>query len=171
VALDERRAYFRQNLWASSDLPPGQDVKQVWFPGVHCDVGGGYVEPEAGLSKVALAWMLREAEAAGVRFQAKAKAEILPTHDSTHQAAPNPMGTIHESLVGFWWIIEYLPKRVRDPQKNFEPHWILPCGRRRSVASDATIHEAVLDRIAGNRGYQPNNLGNVQAHPIEREDS
>jgi hypothetical protein len=23
-------------------------VKQVWFPGVHCDVGGGYPESESG---------------------------------------------------------------------------------------------------------------------------
>ena len=43
-----------------------RDLKQVWFPGVHCDVGGGYPEPESGLSKIALRWMLKEAITAGL---------------------------------------------------------------------------------------------------------
>jgi len=37
---------------------------QVWFPGMHCDVGGGYPEQETGLAKGALEWMLEEAVAA-----------------------------------------------------------------------------------------------------------
>ena len=40
-----------------------EDVKQVWFAGVHCDVGGGYPEKESGLAKLALEWMLEEAKA------------------------------------------------------------------------------------------------------------
>ncbi len=61
VAIDERRAYFPQNLW-TADPPRAQDVAQLWFAGVHCDVGGGYREAEAGLSKIALRWMVEEAE-------------------------------------------------------------------------------------------------------------
>src|SRR6267154_6235451 len=30
-----------------------QDVKEVWFAGVHSDVGGSYPEPESQLSKIA----------------------------------------------------------------------------------------------------------------------
>ena len=45
--------------------------QQVWFPGVHCDVGGGYVESEAGLSKIALKWMVEQVGAFGLRFQPK----------------------------------------------------------------------------------------------------
>ena len=37
--------------------------KQVWFPGVHSDVGGGYPESESGLADLALDWMLSEAGA------------------------------------------------------------------------------------------------------------
>jgi uncharacterized protein (DUF2235 family) len=37
MALDERRTYFVQNLWTSK-TEPGLDSRQVWFPGVHCDV-------------------------------------------------------------------------------------------------------------------------------------
>jgi hypothetical protein len=46
------------------------DNLQVWFPGVHCDVGRGYPEEESGLSKLALQWMLGEAEQHGLRVDA-----------------------------------------------------------------------------------------------------
>ena len=69
VSIDERRAFFRTNLWRpdppSADSGP-KDLKQVWFPGVHCDVGGGYPEAESGLSKFALEWMVREAALVGL---------------------------------------------------------------------------------------------------------
>jgi uncharacterized protein (DUF2235 family) len=75
VAIDERRAFFRSHLWrkpSDASRPYGpRDVKQVWFPGVHADVGGGYPEAESGLSKLALQWMLDEARAsAAPRFSA-----------------------------------------------------------------------------------------------------
>ena len=67
IAIDERRAFFRTNLWHPTPPEGGpKDVKQVWFPGVHCDVGGGYPERESGLSKIALQWMLKEATDAGL---------------------------------------------------------------------------------------------------------
>ena len=44
------------------------DVKQVWFAGVHSDIGGGYAEPESGLARIALAWMVREAKKAGLQI-------------------------------------------------------------------------------------------------------
>ena len=52
TSIDERRAFFRQNLF--SDLHSNQDLAQVWFAGVHSDVGGSYPEPESQLSKLAL---------------------------------------------------------------------------------------------------------------------
>lgn len=44
--------------------------KQLWFPGVHSDVGGGYTR--RGLSDLALQWMLDEAQAQGLRLAAAA---------------------------------------------------------------------------------------------------
>src|SRR5215470_18627889 len=66
IAIDERRAFFRPNLWRPTATGGPRDVKQVWFPGVHGDVGGGYPETESSLSKVPLEWMLREAASAGL---------------------------------------------------------------------------------------------------------
>src|SRR5260370_29040560 len=65
VSIDERRAFFRQNL-VHEPAAANQNVKQVWFAGVHSDVGGSYAEAESGLSKIALRWMLCEAESAGL---------------------------------------------------------------------------------------------------------
>lgn len=161
VALDERRTYFVQNLWGS-DNPPGQDARQVWFPGVHCDVGGGYEEREAGLSKIALAWMVGEAEKFGLRINPKAKEKILPVADTETYAAPNPLAVMHESLKGLWWVPEVLPKRIKDPSAGFAPRWIWPLGRRRRLPMDAAVHESVLARRNGNPEYRPSNL---PAHP------
>ena len=47
LAIDERRCFFRQNLFK---VAPGQDLQQMWFAGVHSDVGGGYPDDEAGLA-------------------------------------------------------------------------------------------------------------------------
>ena len=81
IAIDERRAFFRSHLWRPSsraDQEHGpKDLKQVWFPGVHCDVGGGYLEAESGLSKVALEWMLDEAQSAGLLVDPARRRQIL----------------------------------------------------------------------------------------------
>ena len=58
VSIDERRREFPPTLW-TAPFANGQTVEQVWFAGVHCDVGGGY--NETGLSSVTLNWMLRKA--------------------------------------------------------------------------------------------------------------
>ncbi len=64
LAIDEQRCFFRQNLWGAP--LPGQDLKQVWFAGVHSDVGAGYPAAESGLSKRSLEWMLQESVASGL---------------------------------------------------------------------------------------------------------
>jgi uncharacterized protein (DUF2235 family) len=156
VSLDERRTYFVQNLW-------GHDIKstdafQVWFPGVHSDVGGGYKESEAGLSKIALKWMVEESKKAGLQFQPKAEAAILPTQDTPRQSAPNPAAEKHESLHGLWWIVELLPKRIRDPANNWAARWIIPLGRHRFVTENANIHQSVFDRQRLVPPYRPPNL-------------
>ena len=118
VSLDERRVAFQQNLWGEP-APAGQSVRQVWFAGVHCDVGGGYVEKESGLSKIPLAWMVRESEKAGLRFDAAMKARNLPLQDTDDYVAASDEAMQHESLRGWWWIAEFLPKKWRDPTDNW----------------------------------------------------
>lgn len=85
VALDEMRASFQPTLWATTNEV---DAKQIWFPGVHSDVGGGY--REAGLSHGALDWMVKEAANCGLTFDASSLVQIKPDHlDVLHDSCIN----------------------------------------------------------------------------------
>ena len=62
-------------------------LQQVWFTGMHADVGGGY--PDESLSYVSLLWMMEEAETRGLRTLASIKDRFFglansygPMHDS-----------------------------------------------------------------------------------------
>ncbi|TMJ77303.1 MAG: DUF2235 domain-containing protein, partial [Alphaproteobacteria bacterium] len=58
LAIDEPRGPFEPTLWTikkGTSLPPGQVIEQVWFPGCHANVGGGY--QDCSLSDIALLWM------------------------------------------------------------------------------------------------------------------
>ncbi|OQS13195.1 hypothetical protein B0T36_20430 [Nocardia donostiensis] len=72
LAIDERRRNFEPCLWEVPVEPEREyrkgfpRVKQVWFEGVHSDIGGGYAE--CGLSDIALRWMIDEAESVGLVF-------------------------------------------------------------------------------------------------------
>ena len=157
VALDERRANFVQNLWGT--VPT--DVEQLWFPGVHCDIGGGYPEPQSGLSAIALKWMVEKAEAAGLIIDQTMKATILPAQNLPGgYAAPFAGGPPNESLKGAWWIPEFIPKPYYDPRANFQKRWMIHAGRHRHVAAGAAMHPAVRERMNMNLDppYNPPNL-------------
>jgi uncharacterized protein (DUF2235 family) len=157
VALDERRAYFVQNLWGNQ---PPTDIEQVWFPGVHCDIGGGYAENESGLSAIALKWMVGQAETAGLFINQQMKATVLPQRDvpGANYVAPCAGGPLHESLKGWWWLAEFIPKRYRDPSANFATRWMIHAGRHRHVNDGAKIHQSVFDRTKLVSTYRPTNL-------------
>jgi uncharacterized protein (DUF2235 family) len=145
IAIDERRAFFRTNLWHPS-LPDGgpADVKQVWFPGVHCDVGGGYPEAESGLSKVALQWMLGEATAAGLMVD-PARVDLVLGRSGGGYVPPDPKAQMHESLTAGWWAAEFIPKRHYDWKRKREERR-MNLFRRRTIPPGAMIHQSAYDR-------------------------
>ena len=162
VSIDERRAFFRQNLMHPS--PPCPNFKEVWFAGVHSDVGGSYPENESGLSKIALRWMLCEAQNAGLVFDPQKLTDVLG--GSLPYAPPDPKAKLHNSLRWYWWPGEFWPKlisrRVTIPGQA-EPDWKrgirLNFGRRRFIHDGARIHQTVFDRMAVHSAkYQPKNL-------------
>ncbi|OXM67445.1 MULTISPECIES: DUF2235 domain-containing protein [Amycolatopsis] len=87
LAIDERRPPFRPALWRSSGRTR---VEQVWFAGVHSDVGGGY--PDRALADISLLWMVERARAHGLAFEPGAFATT----------EPDPLGQAHESRAGFY---------------------------------------------------------------------
>jgi hypothetical protein len=76
LAIDERRKPFAPALWEVADAERkkstfNQRIEQVWFAGVHSNVGGGY--PDAQLSDLALAWMYAKAAECGLALKPNAK--------------------------------------------------------------------------------------------------
>ena len=63
LSIDDERQTFHPVLWDESKECDPERIEQVWFPGVHSDVGGGY--PRHDLALVSLDWMISKAEASG----------------------------------------------------------------------------------------------------------
>ena len=78
LALDERRHHFRVSQWDETDLPAGQTIEQVWFPGCHGDVGGQ--ESDRRISDITLEWMLRHAEEKGLKLRPDWRESLIDDH-------------------------------------------------------------------------------------------
>jgi hypothetical protein len=85
MALDERRDNFpvTRVKGPRGENPPGERLQEVWFRGVHGDIGGG---ENLGLTSIAIAWMLENALACGLPIDA----EVL----KAHRALNNPNAVI-----------------------------------------------------------------------------
>jgi hypothetical protein len=163
VSIDERRCYYRDNLWGEPFTPENkeyrvpQDVKQVWFAGVHSDVGGSYPEGESGLSKVTLEWMLGEAAGKGLKLDMGRVDLVLGRTSPMWFVPPDPADGEHQSLQGPWWITEVLPHR-RYLKTKGKPGWVWHPGLRRHVPEGAVVHQSVIQRMQHVEGYRPANL-------------
>jgi uncharacterized protein (DUF2235 family) len=152
VAIDERRGPFKPTLWEQQNDAAGQTLEQVFFAGVHCDVGGGYREPE--LSDIPLGWMAEKARACDLALKPDHLVLDREHPDSDERrsgqtVAPDPRGTLHDSRTRFYralptydrpvvgadggWVAasarvrwdedgSYRPPRLRDAVAAGEPH-------------------------------------------------
>ncbi len=122
LALDEMRSSFSPVLWRDIEdnkHVDKRDVKEIWFAGVHSDIGGGY--PQSELSDIALKWMIDEASRCGLEFET----------DRLSQIKPNPTGIIHDSRTGLFKILPYTPRNTPPVTKE---------------SIDSGIHSSVIDR-------------------------
>lgn len=79
VSIDEKRTMFLPQLWPEGEEYWGnpfnrghavpQDAREVWFKGVHCDIGGGYPEAESGLAKLPIKWMIEQTGPMGLLYR------------------------------------------------------------------------------------------------------
>jgi uncharacterized protein (DUF2235 family) len=157
VSIDERRAFFRQNLFVQAK--PQQDIQEVWFPGVHSDVGGSYPEDKSQLSKGALKWMVCEAERALLLLHADIRAEVLggkAPYVKPDAATKN----IHESLLWYWWPAEFWPKfKRKQVGDKWKTRIRLNLGRRRRpIQEGSLVHVSVEQRMNAVEKYRPSNL-------------
>jgi len=177
LAIDERRAMFQANRFKPKTPEQHGSIKEVWFAGVHSDVGGGYSETDRAaqkdqpavegstLSKVSLEWMLRELTLNGLKIDETNHQHLMNT--AKHPPA-DPFAIQHESLNGVWNFLELLPQR-RYSARAGEPAWHWPnFWRHRHMqpppvngvaAPPPTIHASVVERMQNSVcNYKPRNL-------------
>jgi hypothetical protein len=70
LALDERRGNFHLHRPKALGVPQNGRLTEVWFRGVHSDIGGNgeKEDPPRGLSSIALNWMATNGQACGLQF-------------------------------------------------------------------------------------------------------
>jgi uncharacterized protein (DUF2235 family) len=98
MAIDEKRSLF-PILRFKSD----KRIAEIWFAGVHSDIGGGYPSDESGLSDVTLEWMVNQAK--------KHNLEFIP--DWAEFLAPNLLENMHDSFKGVTSVGEESYREIR----------------------------------------------------------
>lgn len=155
VAIAERRCMFRPQLWPTDQTycnsyfngaeDVRQDAKEVWFSGVHGDVGGGYPEVKSALAKIPLHWMIQESEAQGLYYRSRTVNElVLGAKKDDDYVAPDGSAKPQNSMSLGWRILEYLPQPKSPGSRRADLFgWTLPRGEWRTIPDDATIHNTV----------------------------
>lgn len=131
VSIDERRLQFEPTLWTNpdgSDRVNDAQMEQVWFPGVHGDVGGSYAPSD--LSDIPLAWMMQKAMQCGLTFKQTALKQYLPVDPR------KTTGAAHDE----WRLIPW------------------GIARHRTVPPRSFIANSVQTRLDDLPDYRPSNL-------------
>jgi uncharacterized protein (DUF2235 family) len=176
IAIDERRRMFRLEPWKEQQAFMGnrfsptnnaepQDTLQVWFAGVHADIGGGYPEKESGLSKFPLLWMIEEAAKHGLAFNRQTVNQlawgIQRKGSPFSYVAPDFLRDPHKSMTKAWRCLEWLPKSFKQKEWSARGAWCgyyVPNAEPRAIPANAYVHESVVDRMKAVPAYKPINL-------------
>jgi uncharacterized protein (DUF2235 family) len=146
LAIDEHRKPFLPTLWTE---PPGAtprvnvagtNVEQVWFAGAHSNVGGGYAD--AGLSDIALQWMIERARGQGLDFAGTASAALHP--DATAERRDSLDEFIEPGAGRRNWLLTWIDHVVTRLVKKNRP---IPEGSR--------IHASVNTRLSAGAVSEP----------------
>ncbi len=172
VSLDERRTMFKPTLWSKArafwggaaeapEVPGAQDVAEVWFSGVHGDVGGGYPEARSHLAKIPLRWLIDETRKLGLTYdEALVAALVDGVAPDNHYVRPDPLAAPQNSMNAAWSVLEVLPRRGRtgvDTARRTRFGYYIPYFEPRFLPPGAMIHPSVLlRRGTGNDYAQPN---------------
>jgi uncharacterized protein (DUF2235 family) len=137
VSIDERRNAFNIELYDEADLTSEQSLKQVWFAGVHSDIGGGYEDSDA-LSNITLNWMmqnLREDNLLSVdsAVQGRFDGRMHTSYKSFYKKVDpvireiKPGSAIHRSAVQRMTGPLSQPNDDREPDGVYRPVQFEPC--------------------------------------------
>lgn len=130
LAIDEKRKAFEPTLWQSESQISEERMQQVWFAGVHSNIGGGY-DPD-GLANLPLHSVKKRAAAKGLAF------------DETFLAnyRPNSSGDLRNSVKGIFRVGETESRKI-GAGKN----------------SNETVHSSAYQRMRKSElEYSPDNV-------------
>jgi hypothetical protein len=99
LAIDEKRGPFRPSLWQLPNHQHFKFVEQVWFPGVHSNIGGSYAD--RGLSDRTLFWMISRIE--------KHKIGLTFLSDWKDAVSSSAWGKLYESRTAAYLYSRYRP--------------------------------------------------------------
>ena len=133
VSVDDERHTFHPVMWDESGETT-ERISQVWFPGVHADVGGGY--SRKSLSLVTLDWMLSHTEATAVD---QGLVYIKELRDQ-YKSKSDWNGPQHDSRSGLASYYRYKPRSISQICNDAD------AGVR---IDKPKIHRSVLERIKG----------------------
>ncbi|APV51004.1 hypothetical protein BWI17_15705 [Betaproteobacteria bacterium GR16-43] len=130
LAIDERRKPFLPSLWS---VPEGWNghLEQVWFAGVHANVGGSY-HPD-GLANEALQWMAGKAEALGLELDKAYLAHYTARFDST----------LNDSMTAMYRLMGPVLREIGKQTDN--KHAVHPSAIQRRNQADLDYAPANLD--------------------------
>ena len=160
VAIDEKRGPFVPTLWEKKTRDD-QLVEQVWFPGVHANVGGSY--KDAGLSDTALDWMIK---------RLKATTDLSFDNDFIGRGVkPNIERTLYESRGKLYIVSRVSPKIRLIGQNEVSVSWLRNLTIRTTRRENGEpyvnemIHHSAKDQFGkmapvenGQEVYEPANL-------------
>ena len=147
ISVDDERHTFHPVLWNEENESDPNRIEQVWFPGVHSDVGGGY--PRYELSLISLDWMISKVEASdsnksGLHFRDDLRNE--------YRCRSDWHGSQHDSRAGLAAYYRYKPRFIETLCNDSD------AGVK---VSEPKIHCSVFERIRGNIvPYAPTGLPN-----------
>ena len=134
ISIDDERQTFHPLVWDETNF--NGYVEQVWFAGVHSNVGGGY--PRTGLSDVALLWMLAKAQAHGLQFH--------PDLITAIQDGANIYDKLYDSRDGIALYYRYGPRNLVELCKN-------------KLKGNIAIHHSAYNKIIEfSEGYAPDGI-------------
>jgi uncharacterized protein (DUF2235 family) len=168
LAIDEPRGTVKKG----ASLPPGQIVQQVWFPGCHANIGGGY--KDCALSDIALLWMAeRLTQTTGLALDLEHLRATTRPDPLGEQVSPTSDGVYRISrLLPFVRLIKQNRKGISAFRRAFLGSWRTSALPTSQVPVNESIHESASARF-GKRvpqrrgealreiGYRPRNLGAV----------
>lgn len=129
LAIDEQRSPYEPTLWMQDENAGGeQTLEQVWFAGVHSEIGGG--TSDASLSDIAFLWMLDKARAAGVLLKPGQPQDGFADLQ-VPAAAPNYAAPLIQSRRGLWQALHPYHRLTQQSVKSAPGQWIASSADRR----------------------------------------